>query len=405
MSQPEDGDVTGQEDNRPNEEGHGASGRTLLIVDDDTDFAASLAGLLQLEGYRVFQAHDGETALGQIDRQSVSVALVDVRLGTGDGIDVVRALRKKDPDLVCVMITAYASVETAVEALQAGAYDYLMKPFHCEDLLATLNRCFERIQLLKDKALAAARLSQKQRMEAMGQLTSGIAHDFNNILAVQLSNLRLLEERVRHQPELAELVADALAATRSGSDLTTRLLGFGTAPSENIGLVRLDEELPALIRMLERTLGDTLVIRLRMEDGLSPVELLPGRLETSLLNLALNARDAMPAGGTLDFEARNVRLGLDGHHDPTDLVPGDYVVISVADNGAGMSPAVRARALDPLFTTKPPGEGCGLGLPMVDNFVRGSGGRLAIDSAPGHGTRISLYLPRAVQCPSGGANM
>lgn len=405
MSQPEDGNMTGQEDNRPSEEGHGAGGRTLLIVDDDTDFAASLAGLLQLEDYRVFQAHDGETALGLIDRQSVSVALVDVRLGTGDGIEVVRALRKKDPDLVCVMITAYASVETAVEALQAGAYDYLMKPFHCEDLLATLNRCFERIQLLKDKALAAARLSQKQRMEAMGQLTSGIAHDFNNILSVQLSNLRLLEERVRHQPELAELVADALAATRSGSDLTTRLLGFGAAPSENIGLVRLDEELPALIRMLERTLGNALVIRLRMEDGLSPVELLPGRLETSLLNLALNARDAMPTGGTLDFEARNVRLGLDGHHGPTDLIPGDYVVISVADSGEGMSPAVRARALDPLFTTKPPGEGCGLGLPMVENFVRGSGGRLAIDSAPGRGTRISLYLPRAVQWPSGGANM
>jgi signal transduction histidine kinase len=377
--------------------------RSILIVDDDADFAASLAGLLVLEGYRVVEAHDGDTALACLAREPVAVALVDVRLGTGDGIDVVRRLRKSDPDLVCVMITAYASVETAVEALQAGAYDYLMKPFHSEDLLATLNRCFERIQLLRDKARSAERLGQAQRMQAMGQLTSGIAHDFNNVLAVLLSNLRLLEERVSSDEDLTDLVSDALAAVSNGTDLTTRLLRFGQPPEESVVRVDLSRELPGIVRVLERTLGEQIDIQLEMEDGPFPAEILHGQLETGLLNLAFNARDAMPEGGTIVFRLERRHLGRHAETATAGLMPGDYCVLSIRDTGEGMTPAVRMRALDPLFTTKPAGAGCGLGLPMVDNFLRHVGGRLGIDSAPGAGTTVSLYLPLVSTPPSGGA--
>ena len=372
-----------------------AGTRCVLIVDDDVDFASSLAGLLSLEGYHTPIAHDPAAALDMLGRERIAVALVDVRLGLGDGVDLVRALRQRNPDLVCVMVTAYASIETAVEALKAGAYDYLSKPFYTEELLALLDRCFERIRLVEEKSRIAERLRQTQRLEAMGQLASGIAHDFNNILAVLYSNLRWLQERLDSQPELHELVADALDATRSGSELASRLLRFGAKRMEETAVVALGTELPPLMRVLTRTLGDKVAVVLDVAPDLHPVEIPTGQLESSLLNLALNARDAMPEGGRLTFAASNLLVPPEDARVASGLLPGAYVLLAVTDTGQGMPVAVRRRALEPLFSTKPSGEGNGLGLAMVDAFVRQAGGRLGIVSTPGEGTTINLYLPRA----------
>lgn len=375
--------------------GEEAGTRCVLIVDDDVDFASSLAGLLSLEGYHTPIAHDPAAALDMLGRERIAVALVDVRLGLGDGVDLVRALRQRNPDLVCVMVTAYASIETAVEALKAGAYDYLSKPFYTEELLALLDRCFERIRLVEEKSRIAERLRQTQRLEAMGQLASGIAHDFNNILAVLYSNLRWLQERLDSQPELHELVADALDATRSGSELASRLLRFGARRMEETAVVALGTELPPLMRVLTRTLGDKVAVVLDVAPDLHPVEIPTGQLESSLLNLALNARDAMPEGGRLVFAASNLLVPPEDARVASGLLPGAYVLLAVTDTGQGMPVAVRRRALEPLFSTKPSGEGNGLGLAMVDAFVRQAGGRLGIVSTPGEGTTINLYLPRA----------
>lgn len=375
--------------------GEEADTRCVLIVDDDVDFASSLAGLLSLEGYHTPIAHDPAAALDMLARERIAVALVDVRLGIGDGVDLVRALRQRNPDLVCVMVTAYASIETAVEALKAGAYDYLSKPFYTEELLALLDRCFERIRLVEEKSRIAERLRQTQRLEAMGQLASGIAHDFNNILAVLYSNLRWLQERLHGQPELHELVADALDAARSGSELASRLLSFGARRIEETAVVALGTELPPLMRVLNRTLGDKVAVVLEVAPDLHPVEIPTGQLESSLLNLALNARDAMPEGGRLTFAASNILVAAEDARVASGLLPGAYVLLSVTDTGQGMPLAVRRRALEPLFSTKPSGEGNGLGLAMVDAFVRQAGGRLGIVSTPGEGTTINLYLPQA----------
>lgn len=375
--------------------GEEAGTRCVLIVDDDVDFASSLAGLLSLEGYHTPIAHDPAAALDMLGRERIAVALVDVRLGLSDGVDLVRALRQRNPDLVCVMVTAYASIETAVEALKAGAYDYLSKPFYTEELLALLDRCFERIRLVEEKSRIAERLRQTQRLEAMGQLASGIAHDFNNILAVLYSNLRWLQERLEGQPDLCELVVDALDATRSGSELASRLLSFGARRMDETVIVDLGRELPPLMRVLVRTLGDKVAVVLDVAPDIHPVEIPTGQLESSLLNLALNARDAMPEGGRLVFAARNLMVTAEDARVASGLLPGAYVLLSVTDTGKGMPLAVRRRALEPLFSTKPSGEGNGLGLAMVDAFVRQAGGRLGIVSTPGEGTTINLYLPRA----------
>ncbi|WP_395451110.1 sensor histidine kinase [Aminobacter sp. UC22_36] len=374
-----------------------AEKKRVLIVDDDEDFAASLAGLLDLEGYQAIVAHDPLSAQAALATHQPAVALVDVRLGVGNGVDLVRAFRQQSPDLVCLMVTAYASVETAVEALQAGAYDYLCKPFYSADLLATLERCFERTRLMEEKRLVAERLGQMQRIEAMAQLTGGIAHDFNNILAVLLGNLRWLQEHVQGAPQQAQMVDDALEAIKAGTELTARLLNFGRQEGGGTVLVSLHQALPDLMRVLRRTLDDKVSITLQLADDLHEVEVHPAQLETSLLNLAFNARDAMPDGGKLRFEACNFVVRPDDARVASGLLPGQYVVLSVIDTGHGMPVAVRRRALEPLFSTKPAGKGSGLGLPMVDGFVRQSGGRLGISSKLDEGTRINMYLPRAPQ--------
>ena len=382
--------------------------RAVLVIDDDVDFAASLAGLIQLDGYDVAVAHDAEAALARLGQHRPAVALVDVRLGLGDGIELVRRLRRQDPDLVCVTVTAYASIDTAVKALQAGAYDYLCKPFHSEDLLATLARCFERIALYAQNRRAAERLEQIQRMEAIGQLTSGVAHDFNNVLAVLYGNLRLLEEKIAGDPALGHLVEDALDAARAGTELSERLLAFGRVQAGNSVVTDLRQHLPPLMRMLSRTLGQPIAVSLSVDADLAPVDINRTQFETSLLNLAINARDAMPDGGRITFDVRNLAIAAAEPLASPDLLPGRYVRVAVTDTGHGMAPAVRHRALEPFFTTKAAGHGSGLGLAMVDSFVRLSGGRLAIDSAPGAGTTVNLYLPPAasgVADASGGANM
>lgn len=371
----------------------------ILVVDDDIDFSESLRRLLTLENYDVLCADSVTSALKAVEQNDIAVALVDIRLGSGgDGLDVVRELRRIDPDLMCLMITAFVSVDTAIQALQAGAYDYLSKPFHIEEVLSTLDRCFERKQLLTARKLSEERLRQKQHMEVIGQLASGVAHDFNNILAVLLSNLRLLEERIgRAHPEFSELVSEAITATLTGGELTSRLLNLGARPGDRDHPIDLVEMLQGFLVMLRRTLGQGWDARLEVPDRIDPVTVSRGLLETSLLNLALNARDAMESGGTVTITARNHDAGSAPAANGTGDAAGRFVAISVADTGTGMSGDVRARAFEPLFTTKKRGDGNGLGLTMVENFAHTHGGWIGIETAPGQGTTMTLFLPSGVQ--------
>jgi signal transduction histidine kinase/ActR/RegA family two-component response regulator len=244
-------------------------------------------------------------------------------------------------------------------------------------------------------------LRQAQKMEALGQLTGGVAHDFNNLLAVILGNLDLLREMLEADSKMHELVDDALESARSGVELTHRLLAFGRGQTLNPQATDLRQLLSDMSRLLERTFGETIEVVKILPDQLWSVDVDRSQVETSLLNLALNARDAMAAGGTLTIEAVNI----DNHqlrtsmHDS--LPPGRFVMIAVGDTGVGMSPGVVERALQPFFTTKEVGHGSGLGLSMVYGFVKQSGGGMEITSEPGRGSIVRLYLPRASARPVG----
>jgi len=237
---------------------------------------------------------------------------------------------------------------------------------------------------------ADEQLAHAQRLDALGQLTGGIAHDFNNLLTIISGNLQLLEMDGAKDAETAELVASASRAVERGSALTRKLLGFSRRQRLTPRAVRPELLLADLSDMLGRTLGEQIRVMASCTDALPAVFADPGELEAALINLALNARDAMPNGGNLIISARALEVQGDD-----DLPAGSYVVFSVVDTGVGMPPEVSARAFEPFFTTKGPGKGSGLGLSMVYGFVKQSGGRLTLESETGAGTQIEMVLPVA----------
>ncbi len=235
-------------------------------------------------------------------------------------------------------------------------------------------------------------LSHAQKLEAIGQLTGGIAHDFNNLLTIVSGNLQLLETDMP-DAERREIIDSALRAVDRGSDLTRRLLAFARRQPLHSRPVVPKPLLEELGHMLRRTLGERVVVTVDCPADVPDVYADPNELDTALVNLALNARDAMPRGGRLAIVAREIVVGAD---DGTwKVLPGRYVSMEISDTGTGMSPEVRAHAIEPFFTTKEDGKGSGFGLSMVYGFVTQTGGGMAIDSRLGYGTRVKLLLPVA----------
>jgi signal transduction histidine kinase len=239
-----------------------------------------------------------------------------------------------------------------------------------------------------------AQLRQSQKMEAVGQLTGGLAHDFNNLLAIIIGNLDMLRELRSDDPVTDELAHDALESALRGADLTRRLLAFARRQPLQPERVDINEVIGAIVRLLTRTLGENIAIEMSLAPNIWPVQIDRAQFEAVIANLATNARDAMPRGGTLLIETRNGRLdeGYAAAH--TDVTPGEYVVVEISDSGTGMPPDILSRIFEPFFTTKDQGRGTGLGLSMVFGFMKQSGGHISVYSEPGKGTTFRLYLPR-----------
>jgi signal transduction histidine kinase len=248
---------------------------------------------------------------------------------------------------------------------------------------------------LEARRLMQEQLHQSQKMESVGQLTGGIAHDFNNLLMVVSGNLELIEEAADNGRVHQFATAARLAADR-GAKLTTQLLAFSRRQRLSPKLVNANELIAEFQELIRQAVGGACEVELLTDRPLWLCHVDPPLLETALLNLALNGRDAMPNGGLLKIETRNVVL--DGGA-VAGCSPGSYVKMSVTDTGCGMPPEVRDRVFEPFFTTKEVGKGTGLGLSMVYGFVRQSGGCVTVESAPGAGTTIALYLPKTTQRP------
>lgn len=241
-----------------------------------------------------------------------------------------------------------------------------------------------------------SQLRQAQKMEALGNLTGGLAHDFNNHLGVIILNLDVLRERVAGDAEAGEAIDDASGAALRGAELIRRLLAFARRQPLEPQRTDVNHLVGETAKLLERTLGEHITISLDLKEGLWPSVIDPTQLESSLANLANNARDAMPNGGQLHIATDNRQLDEDYAAQHADVTPGDYAMVEVGDTGGGMPPEVLAQVFEPFFTTKPAGKGTGLGLSMVYGFIKQTGGHINVYSEVGVGTTVRLYLPRAV---------
>jgi signal transduction histidine kinase len=284
----------------------------------------------------------------------------------------------------------------AVALSLAGAY---LNRFFTEGLRLRIELNLANIRLraeMGEHRETAAALRQAQKLEAVGQLTGGIAHDFTNLLTAVISYLELAMRRSAGNPAVVPLLQGAVQAADRGVVLVKRLLAFARKQRLEPRSVDLKVLIFDIKELLERTLGPTIDLDISSDPDLAPAWVDSNQLELAILNLAINARDAMPTGGTVRVDLENSRTGRGM---PGGLAPADYVIVAIADTGTGMDDATLARAFDPFFTTKEAGSGSGLGLPMVQGFAVQSGGVVEIQTRLGEGTRIEVWLPRADEAP------
>ncbi|MFC7542980.1 ATP-binding protein [Siccirubricoccus deserti] len=249
---------------------------------------------------------------------------------------------------------------------------------------------------------AEAGLMQAQRLEALGRLTGGIAHDFNNLLTAILGTVHLLERHIGAAADdrVRKLLGVARDAVQRGAKLNASLLAFARRQRLHTESLDANELVQGFTPLIQRALGEAVTLALVLDPELPACRADAAQLEAALLNLAINARDAMPRGGTVTLTTRPARLDQTLLASNPDAKPGDYVAISLRDVGTGMPAAVLERVFEPFFTTKPQGKGTGLGLSQVFGFIRQLGGHVAIDSTPGEGSVVTLYLPEAEELPA-----
>jgi PAS domain S-box-containing protein len=257
-------------------------------------------------------------------------------------------------------------------------------------------RCTHFVAIERDiteRLALEAQLRQSQRLESVGQLTGGVAHDFNNLLTVVLGNADLLYDELDENDARRPLAEMIVGAAQKGAELTQRLLAFSRRQALDPKIVDINQLLHGMQGLLQRTLGEHIEIAVVAAENLARASVDPGQLESSVLNLCLNARDAMPAGGRLTIETANMVLDLKYAAVHSEVRAGRYVMLAVSDTGVGISAQDLPRVFEPFFTTKETGKGTGLGLAMVYGFIKQSGGHVSIYSEPGQGTSVKMYLP------------
>jgi signal transduction histidine kinase len=405
----------------------------ILLVDDQPAKLLSYELILAELDETLVKANSANEALQHLLTTDFAVVLVDVCMPDLDGFELAAMIREH-PRFEKVAIIFVSAVQVneldLVRGYAAGAVDYVPVPVVPELLrakvrvfadlyrktrqLETLNRELEQrvaertAELEKanqelerrvdartrEREAALAQVHEMQKLESLGQLTGGVAHDFNNLLMAVITNLDLAKAQVPGNPKLHRLLDGAIAGAERGATLTKRMLAFARRQELKPEIVDIADLVGEMAEMLARSLGPTIQIETDFPPGLPPVEADPNQLELAVLNLALNARDAMPLGGQLKISSRGETVAANA---VPHLSPGEYVCLSVSDTGSGMDEATLKQAAEPFFTTKGLGKGTGLGLSMIDGLAAQSGGTMRLISQQGQGTTVEVWLPRSHQ--------
>jgi two-component system cell cycle sensor histidine kinase/response regulator CckA len=389
---------------------------SILVVDDDEGTRKSLSFIFKKKGYEIETAGTGEEAKNKAKKRFFNVALLDIKLPDMKGVELLAPLKEIHPDMVIIMVTAHASMETAISALNQGASFYITKPLNMDEVLSILREVMEKQrlvienrQLLREvqrelaerkraeerKKELESQLLHAQKMEAIGTMAGGIAHDFNNLLMGIMGNVSLILLNAPPDYLYYSELKNIEQCVQRGADLTKQLLGFAMGGKYEPLPTNLNEIIKKSSIMFNRTRKE-ISIHEKYERDLWQVEVDRGQIEQVLVNLYVNAWQAMPGGGNIYLQTENVTLN-EKKVKPYNLEPGNYVKISIKDTGVGMDEETRQRIFEPFFTTKEMGRGTGLGLASVYGIIKNHGGFIQVHSEKGRGTTFYIYLPASLK--------
>ena len=375
----------------------------VLLVEDDDAYALLVQRQLTAssESIALRRVSTLVDAVAAIDSGPADAVLLDLGLPDSFGLETVERLHGAAGAVPIIVLTAQDDDAIAVQAVQRGAQDYLVKSTTDAQLLVrSIRYARERAEWRRVLVEREAELRQVHKMEAVGRLAGGVAHDFNNVLTAIFGYADLLlDQFAEDDPRRADVQEIRRSAERAAA-LTRQLLAFSRKQIMQPRVLDLNDVIASLQALLSRLVGEDIALEIRPSVELWPVRADPGQVEQVLMNLAANARDAMPEGGQLAVETGNASVEHEDARNRPGLKPGAYVTMTVIDTGTGVPDSVRPHMFEPFFTTKEPGKGTGLGLATVYGIVKQTGGGVYVDSVEGKGTRVVVYLPRV---PSGAA--
>lgn len=378
--------------------------KVLLVDDDEDDYMITRDLLLDVEAleYDLDWISSYAEALDAIERNQHDIYLIDYRLGERDGMQLLNEALDGGCTAPIILLTGQGDREVDVEAMKAGAADYLVKGQIDHILLErSIRHSIERKALEREHAALEEQLLQAQKLESIGQLAGGIAHDFNNLMTPIIGyaqmGLTTLPEEYRERVYLEEILKAADRAT----NLIQQLLAFSRRQVVELQVIDLNSLLVNIDMMLQRLIGEDVELVILPSENLGAVKVDPTQIEQVVVNLAVNARDAMPEGGTLIVETSNIEFGEEELKNHPDMAAGPYVMFAVSDTGHGMSEEVKAHLFEPFYTTKEKGKGTGLGLSTCYGIIAQNKGYIWVYSEIGSGTTFKIYLPSLDVMPQG----
>ena len=384
----------------------GAPRLRVVIIDDHAPVRRNLRQLIEIrETYEVVgEGSNGAEAIDLVEAKRPNLVLMDINMPVMTGIEATETIKTAHPETKVLALTALGDMSNISAMVKAGAEGYLLKGGRADELMNSLDAVARgNVALGEEVAIGAireyadleARYLQAQKMEAVGRLAGGIAHDFNNVLAIIDNYAHFIADDLDEgDPKLQDL-SEIVGASQRARQLVRQLLAFSRKEVAHPEVVDLNERVAGMQSMLAPVIGEDVRVQTVLADELWPIEIDPNQLDQVILNLVVNARDAMPNGGDLWITTSNETVSAAEAAAETDMQAGDHVCLTILDDGTGMPPEVLEQVFEPFFTTKPKEWGTGLGLSTVFGIVKQAHGCILVDSAPDEGTRFRIFLPKA----------